>query len=489
MALEGKSHLPHLFNDNKPSQMRPSAFDAVANYIYDNDCTVSEDIISISEKIDGATILVGYDGRLFFERFGFDERIYKENAQGISLLYFDIFDKPDFIDFVDTLRKEYNQSLIKIQIEMVLVARSRDSDAIRINLVPYKKEAFGSDGGCFVVSVMGADLQKLPSQETLIDAICALIDSPTFITKPMSATTIHYKPFDTSDIIAPYIANPTKENARIAQEQLQNRFLDEIPDSSYSVFYEGLVAICKGIDFAFKMTSREFKKAFAEHNAKKKTGAAAPDLNNLQTGLNKIDVNGKDILVGKIGPDTELVGLLFGHFAPFTGPKGHGRMISAFREKGCNKFLIGIPRSGKSFDDDREMYTTEQRAEICDEYLKQEGLEGKAVILKTGMPAITVKGLIWEAYNMFGPKIRPVYIVGPDRADLFSKNKDFDTDPTTTFPEKMVLTDRGEGAVSGTKVRELIRKGDVDGIAEMTGYSKQIAQKLVDLREDNLEEN
>ena len=27
---------------------------------------------------------------------------------------------------------------------------------------------------------------------------------------------------------------------------------------------------------------------------------------------------------------------------------------------------------------------------------------------------------------------------------------------------------------------------DVDGIAEMTGYSKQIAQKLVDLREDNL---
>ena len=48
------------------------------------------------------------------------------------------------------------------------------------------------------------------------------------------------------------------------------------------------------------------------------------------------------------------------------------------------------------------------------------------------------------------------------------------------------MSDRGEGNVSGTKVRELIRKGDVDGIAEMTGYSKQIAQKLVDLREDNL---
>jgi hypothetical protein len=89
---------------------------------------------------------------------------------------------------------------------------------------------------------------------------------------------------------------------------------------------------------------------------------------------------------------------------------------------------------------------------------------------------------------MFGPKIRPVYIVGPDRADLFFKNKEFGTDETTTFPEKMVLADRGEDNVSGTKVRELIRKGDVDGIAEMTGYSKQIAQKLVDLREDNLEE-
>ena len=51
------------------------------------------------------------------------------------------------------------------------------------------------------------------------------------------------------------------------------------------------------------------------------------------------------------------------------------------------------------------------------------------------------------------------------------------------------MSDRGEGNVSGTKVRELIRKGNVDGIAEMTGYSKQIAQKLVDLREDNLMDN
>ena len=106
--------------------------------------------------------------------------------------------------------------------------------------------------------------------------------------------------------------------------------------------------------------------------------------------------------------------------------------------------------------------------------------------MRRGDIAITSRLLIWDVYNTFGSNVRPVYIVGPDRAELVQNNSEFGTDPNTTYPEKIVMSDRGEGNVSGTKVRELIRKGDVDGIAEMTGYSKQIAQKLVDLREDNL---
>ena len=161
-------------------------------------------------------------------------------------------------------------------------------------------------------------------------------------------------------------------------------------------------------------------------------------------------------------------------------------MIEELRSKGCKKFIVGIPDSTAEFDDDRAMYTVEQRMEIVDDYLKQEGLEGKAVKMRRGDIAITSRLLIWDVYNTFGSNVRPVYIVGPDRAELVQKNPEFGTDPNTTYPEKIVMSDRGEGNVSGTKVRELIRKGDVDGIAEMTGYSKQIAQKLVDLREDNL---
>ena len=57
----------------------------------------------------------------------------------------------------------------------------------------------------------------------------------------------------------------------------------------------------------------------------------------------------------------------------------------------------------------------------------------------------------------------------------------------TTYPEKIVMRDRGEREVSGTKVRELIRQGDIDGIMEYTGYSKEIAKDLIDMRNRNKE--
>ena len=70
---------------------------------------------------------------------------------------------------------------------------------------------------------------------------------------------------------------------------------------------------------------------------------------------------------------------------------------------------------------------------------------------------------------------------------MFKRHKDFGTDPDTTYPEKIVMRDRGEKEVSGTKVRELIRQGDIDGIMEYTGYSKEIAKDLIDMRNRNKE--
>lgn len=495
-AMAGKSHLPHLFNSGSSTQMKQKQFDELLNYIQESGNVFDEEHFNVSEKIDGSTTLFGVDEKgIFVEKFGMKEiyrpaDLQREDLSRKVRAFLEIANNPELVDFLDDTRKEYNMQFIKVQIEMLLTGASKheDKSLMQIVLVPYKREKFAEEGGAFVVRVIGDDLQPLPGQEELLSAISSILTTPKFIVKPISDTDLDFAPIDLNEYIAEVLPtlnvkdrSERKAAYEAAQEKLQTLLTSHFPEGKYGEVYEGLVVTCNN-GFTFKMTSPQFKEWMAKHNERKPVTLSPDD----PYGLVMKDYGEKKILLNHIGPGTELVGLLFGHFAPFTGPKGHGRMITAFREKGCNKFLIGIPRSGKPFDDDREMYTTEQRAEICDAYLKQEGLEGKAVILKTGMPAITVKGLVWEAYNMFGPKIRPVYIVGPDRADLFSKNKDFDTDPTTTFPEKMVLTDRGEGAVSGTKVRELIRKGDVDGIAEMTGYSKQIAQELVDLREDNL---
>lgn len=488
-GMAGKSHLTHLFNDNR-SQMTQSGFLSLIEYIKSCGCEISEDNFKISEKIDGSTTLIGIDSEgLFIEKFGTTEKFRpgtEQSMPGKARALLDIVNKPDLIDFLDDVRQEYNMDFVKVQFEMLLSAFSRSQDKLQVILVPYDKEKFGSEGGGFIVRVIGDDLQPLPSQEELKSAIASILNSPEFIVHSIEECNLHYEPFNIEDFVTDFevkLMNAGKNKKEViqnGQKELQSLLTSHFPNGNYGEFYEGLVVTC-GDGTMFKMTSDKFKTLINAHNER-----PTFDVSNQEFGLVKQETNGKEILLNHIGPGTEIVGILFGHFAPFTGPKGHGRMVEALREKGAHKFIIAIPDSTAAFDDDRAMYTVEQRLEICDAYLKSEDLEGKAVKLRRGEPKITVKGLIWDAYNTFGPKIRPVYVVGPDRADLFFKNKEFGTDETTTFPEKMVLQDRGEGAVSGTKVRELIRNEDVDGVAQMTGYPREVAQLLVDLRNDNL---
>ena len=491
MAMAGKTSLPHLFNYNKSSQMKVSKFNELANYIKDCDYIISDENFHISEKIDGSTTLIGFDDRFFVEKFGVNERLYSEddvfNEKAKS--FFRIFGTPEMKAFLKRIKEENRMDFVKVQFEAILSAFSRDPDFIRIILVPYRKDVFGKDGGAFVVKIIGDDLQPLPNQDGLKEEICSILNSDSFLVKPMSATTIEYEPFSVEDIVKPYIDHPTKETARITQEDLQNEFLKMIPESQYAEFYEGLVVVCKDVNIMFKMTSNEFKAAFQAHNEKKKEFRNQPRdiLVGSEPGLNKISINGKDVLVGKISDETEIVGILFGHFAPFTGKYGHGRMIDAVRELGATKFVIGIPYSGSDFDDDRMMYSPKQRAEICNKYLEDENLEGDSIVVRQGTPTILVKELVWHAYHKFGPKIRPVIVVGPDREKMFEMHKDFGTDPDTTYPEKIVMRDRGEKEVSGTKVRELIRQGDIDGIMKYTGYSKEMAKYLIDMRNENKE--
>lgn len=184
-----------------------------------------------------------------------------------------------------------------------------------------------------------------------------------------------------------------------------------------------------------------------------------------------------------------IVGILFGHFAPFTGPNGHGRMITTLKNLGAEAFLIATPQNNKPFDDEREMFNSEQRADIINQYLEEQGLEGVAISykMKRGGAKSQMGPLVSKAAELFGLNIRPVFCFGPDREDLASEvcNK-FDEIKDPTHCEYIIDYERG---TSGTKVRELIKKGDIEGIMKETGYKKETAEMLIDLRNENLESN
>ena len=191
----------------------------------------------------------------------------------------------------------------------------------------------------------------------------------------------------------------------------------------------------------------------------------------------------------KFNESDPIVGILFGHFAPFTGPNGHGRMITTLKNLGAETFLIATPQNNKPFDDEREMFDSEQRAEIIQSYLDSEGLEGVAISykMKRGGAKSQMGPLVAKAAELFGLNIRPVFCFGPDREDLASEvcNK-FGEIKDPTHCEYIVDYERG---TSGTKVRELIKKGDIEGIMKETGYKKETAEMLINLRNENLELN
>lgn len=185
----------------------------------------------------------------------------------------------------------------------------------------------------------------------------------------------------------------------------------------------------------------------------------------------------------------QIVGILFGHFAPFTGPNGHGRMVTALENIGAESFLIVTPENNKHFDDEREMFNATQRAEIIQSYLDSEGLDGVALPykMKRGGAKSQMGPLVALAAEKFGLNIRPVFCFGPDREDLAAEvcNK-FGEIKDPTHCEYIVDYERG---TSGTKVRQLIKAGDIEGICKETGYKTEVAEKLIKLRNKNMKMN
>lgn len=182
-----------------------------------------------------------------------------------------------------------------------------------------------------------------------------------------------------------------------------------------------------------------------------------------------------------------IVGIIYGHFSPFTGPNGHGRLIEALKKIGAEKFLIVTPQKS-TYDADRDMYDINQRVAIAQKFLDEYGYEGKAIpwkIRRGGLKS-QLGPILNEAVEVFGLNIRPVYCFGPDRAEVASEVcNEFGNIKMPNRVEYIVDMERG---TSGTRVRELIRQNNIEEICNETGYSPKMAKYLVSLCKDKLEE-
>lgn len=175
----------------------------------------------------------------------------------------------------------------------------------------------------------------------------------------------------------------------------------------------------------------------------------------------------------------EPLAVIYGCFSPFTGKYGHARLLQNAKEHGINKFIIVSPPKKETIDNDRNMFTLEQKVKIA-----QAGCEDLGYNIldaRIGKWAF-VLGNLNDVANEF-PDNRIVLCCGPDRAEDYGKDlMPYDKERTEQLPndqvrgkyELLVMSDRGEKNVSGTAVREMIRSNNRDAFLDATGYSEDM---------------
>lgn len=176
-------------------------------------------------------------------------------------------------------------------------------------------------------------------------------------------------------------------------------------------------------------------------------------------------------------PENEPLGVIIGHFAPFTGKYGHARMMYEAQKQGIEKFVVVMPPNKSGLDDNRNLFTDEQRVKIVKEGCKELGIDILDCWIDEQKVPAAILGLIQRRF----PNNRIVICCGPDREKSYARialpfsddNKPTldPNDPNFRKQEMIVCADRGEQEVSGTKVRELLKDGDKATFKQMTGYS------------------
>lgn len=174
----------------------------------------------------------------------------------------------------------------------------------------------------------------------------------------------------------------------------------------------------------------------------------------------------------------EPLAVIYGCFSPFTGKYGHARLLEKAKENGINKFVIVSPNKKETIDNNRNMFTPQQKLEIAKEGCLELGYN----ILDAHLGKYPfILGNLNDVAEQF-PDNRIVLVCGPDRAEAYGKDTiPFDKRRKEMLPsnergkfEMIVCEDRGEYEVSGTKVRELIKNNDRKEFRKLTGYSDEM---------------
>ena len=187
----------------------------------------------------------------------------------------------------------------------------------------------------------------------------------------------------------------------------------------------------------------------------------------------------------------EPIAVAYGCFSPFTGKYGHARLLENAKEHGISKFIICSPNKKQVVDNDRNMFTLEQKVEIADKGAKSLGYNVIDSFIASSNFVVSNLLEIAEKY----PENRIVLCCGPDRIAEYGRymNKfeagrnqlPDDSDPKPGKFEFLTLEDRGEKNVSGTAIRAMIRNGDREGFLEMTGYSPKMWDLVYGMAKNN----
>ena len=178
--------------------------------------------------------------------------------------------------------------------------------------------------------------------------------------------------------------------------------------------------------------------------------------------------------------DSPLLGVIVGHFAPFTGKYGHARMMETAKKIGIDRFVVAMPMNKQPLDDDRNMFTAEQKEYIIEEGCKELGINVLEAFTSNGtFPPVVLRGVMDEY-----PNDRVVLLCGPDRMDEYLKwgrlykkeNKStlITLDPNFRKFEVYPTESRGKRNVSATTVRQYIKDNDKESFLEATGYSEKL---------------